>query len=514
METLTIPLQPFFDWLARTTLQAGLLVCLILLLQVVLRNRLGIRWHYSLWLLLVVRMVLPWSPQSRASLFNVIPQSMTYKQADNAPIPTRTDSVASGPSVPGTSQSTSAAPAGTAGDRKETAPATSPKNKQTNALARGNSFEIANVLPVVWLTGALALAIYVCASNFSLLRIVKRRRQLTDQRILDLLEDCKSEMGIRTILGVVTTDKIKSPALFGFVRPRLLLPAGMIETLSREELRYVFLHELAHLKRHDIYVGWLMSILQVLHWFNPLVWLAFRRMRADRELACDALVLAQTHSDEPKSYGRIIVNLLERFSRPRSLPGAAGIIETKSQLKRRITMIATFKKNSYRFSPLAAVLIVLLACISLPDARHTKASETSAAKSAGQLSFRKIWIPTQPGSGVLSPDGEKLGDAAEPSADQAERGADDARHDRRRERDAEAGPGSPDEARQHVAAELVAAQRRSRNGAREATRDVLAHRIRQAEPRREDRDREDGRYEGARKPDPSHVARIRGSSAA
>jgi len=233
---------------------------------------------------------------------------------------------------------------------------------------------------LIWLAGALVLGIYICANNFSLLRIIRRERSLTDQRILDLLEDCKAEMGIRTILGVVATDKVKSACLFGFVRPRLLLPKGMIEVLNREELRYVFLHELGHLKRHDIWLGWLMSILQVLHWFNPFVWLAFYGMRADRELACDALVLSRTESSRAKEYGRIIVSLLERFSQARRLPAMAGILETKSELKRRITMIAQFKKNSYRWSPLAVALIIILGCVSLPDAKRTKAADATAAK--------------------------------------------------------------------------------------------------------------------------------------
>jgi hypothetical protein len=199
---------------------------------------------------------------------------------------------------------------------------------------------------------------------------------LTDQKILDLLEDCKSEMGIRTILGVVITDKVKSPALFGFVRPRLLLPAGIIETLSLKELRYVFLHELAHLKRHDIYLGYLSSLLQSLHWFNPLIWLAFYRIRNDRELACDALVLAQTHSSESKDYGRTIVSLLERFSRPRHLPAMAGILETKSQLKRRIKMIAKFKKTSRPRWAGAILLLAVLACVVLTNAYVAKADFT------------------------------------------------------------------------------------------------------------------------------------------
>ncbi|MCH7557923.1 MAG: PD40 domain-containing protein [Planctomycetes bacterium] len=380
MESLSMQLQPFFEWLLRTTLQASLLICFIFLFQAVLRNKLGARWHYCLWLLLLIRMAMPWAPQSRVSVFNLIPQSLPQRQTEYIQQDVGDDTVSSDAASPSTAESTPVSTTGVAQDTSKAITVAPEIGKEAGSQLKPLFSKAADILPLVWLTGALALAVYVCASNFNLLRIVKRERPLTDQKILDLLEDCKAEMGIRIILGVVATDKVKSPALFGFIRPRLLLPAGMLETLSPKELRHVFLHELAHLKRHDIYIGWLMSLLQVLHWFNPLIWLAFYRLRADRELACDALVLARTQSGESKDYGRTIVSLLERFSRSQRLPAMAGILETKTQLKRRITMIARFKKNSYQWSPWAIVLIIILACISLPDAKHTKASGISAAK--------------------------------------------------------------------------------------------------------------------------------------
>ncbi len=405
MESLSIQFQPFFEWLLRTTLQASVLICLILLLQAVLRDKLGVRWHYCLWLVLLVRMAMPWTPASRVSLFNLLPQSMSQRQFKHAKVQSA-DSIAASAN---TSESTQVSTTAAAQDSREVVTVTPQIRNETKGQSKSAFFELADILPLVWLAGGLVLGTYVCASNFNLLRIVKRRRPLTDQKILDLLEDCKSQMGIRTILGVVTTDKVKSPALFGFVRPRLLLPEGMIETLDQQELRYILLHELAHLKRHDIYIGWLMSLLQILHWFNPLIWLAFYRMRSDRELACDALVMDRTQSDEPKSYGRIIVNLVERFSRPQRLPGMAGILETKAHLKRRITMIARFKKNSYQWSPLAVVLIIILACVSLPDAKRTKASETSAAKPGRNITLRQVWSgPGVDCYGAPSPDGRYL----------------------------------------------------------------------------------------------------------
>jgi beta-lactamase regulating signal transducer with metallopeptidase domain/Tol biopolymer transport system component len=405
MESLNMQLQPFFDWLLRTTVQASLLICLILLLQVVLRGKLGPRWCHALWLLLLIRMAMPWAPQSRASIFNLIPRSIPQRQTEYAQDEIAEDAFKSDVADKGTIESTTSVTE----DTPKAATVTPEIRKKVPSQLKPAFFKVSNVLPLVWLAGVLALGVYICAANFALLRIVRRERPLTEQKILDLLEDCKAEMGIRTILGLVITDKVKSPALFGFVRPRLLLPKGILEALGGEELRYVFLHELAHLKRRDIYLGWLTSILQALHWFNPLVWLAFYRMHADRELACDALVLACTQASESEDYGRTVVSLLERFSRPRRLPAMAGILETKAQLKRRITMIARFKKNSYQWSALAIVLIIMLGCVSLLDARRTKAADTTKSKPVPQIVLRRV--NHEPGDRAsISPDGKYLCD--------------------------------------------------------------------------------------------------------
>lgn len=231
-------------------------------------------------------------------------------------------------------------------------------------------------LPSIWLVGALLTACFVFAQNINLWLTVRRQQPMTDQPILNLLENCKRQMRVQTIIGVVVSDRVKSPALFGFIRPRLLLPKGMLDALSLQELHHVFLHELAHLKRHDIYLGWMMSMLQVLHWFNPLVWLASYRIRADRELACDALVLARTESEQARDYGRTIVSLLERFSCPQPLPSMAGILETKSQVKRRIQMIVDFKKTSRTRSAGAMLVFAILAGVVLTNAYQAKAGFT------------------------------------------------------------------------------------------------------------------------------------------
>jgi beta-lactamase regulating signal transducer with metallopeptidase domain len=193
---------------------------------------------------------------------------------------------------------------------------------------------------------------------------------VTRQAVMDVLEDCKQELGVHIPINVVESADVQSPALLGFVRPRLLLPERMIQNFDPAELRLVFLHELAHLKRHDVVLNWLISALQVLHWFNPLIALAFYRMRVDRELACDSLVLSFGREQENQRYGQTMIKLLEFSSTPKLVPGVVGILEDRNELKGRMTMIATHTKQAYRFSGLAVALMLAVGCVALTGAQE------------------------------------------------------------------------------------------------------------------------------------------------
>ncbi len=379
MEWLETLVWPFLQWLWQTTLIASLVICLILAAQKSLGYRLGPRWSHALWLVLLIRMVVPWAPQSRISLLNLLPSSVRQAQPPAGSTLTEQDPGFHSAAVSHAGETATPQDATARPSVQKAAPPKPQTLAQAEQSPRPPFLPLRRILPLLWLAGAALVGAYLLASHFALWRIVKRERPMVDQSTLELFEECKTQMGIQTLIAAVPSDQVASPALFGFVRPRLLLPRQMLDTASRDEMRYVFLHELAHLKRHDIYLAWVASLLQVLHWFNPLIWLAFHRMRIDREMACDALVLAYTGEQESQEYGRAIVALLQRLSRSRPLPAMAGILETKSQLKRRIAMIAQFKNNSYRWSPLAAALIVALGCASLPDARSRKAPQPSAA---------------------------------------------------------------------------------------------------------------------------------------
>lgn len=227
-------------------------------------------------------------------------------------------------------------------------------------------------LALTWLIGALGVAGLALVSDLRLWLRVRTLRPVTDGKILECFEDCKTEMDVHTIVGLVLTDRVSSPCIFGVVRPRVLLPLGALESLSEKQLRFVFLHELAHLKRWDNLLGWLMLLAQVLHWFNPLVWFAMLRMRTDRELACDHRVLSLLSKQEANAYGATIMDLSTGWARLGTLPSMAGIVENRSLLKRRIEMIAEFKPQTKSHHWLALGLLLVIALVTLTEAQTVR----------------------------------------------------------------------------------------------------------------------------------------------
>jgi beta-lactamase regulating signal transducer with metallopeptidase domain len=338
-------LQWLERWVWQNTWQASIAIVLVLALQWSLRKWLSPGWRHALWLIVVLRLALPLTWPTSVSVYNLMHFHST--------------AVPETPPVP---------PA--ASDEETQSVSTRAPAGQTNHWRQ--------YLVWAWLAGVLGLPSYLGLSTWRLGARVRRQRPLIDAWLLNLLEDCKQEMGLCTPITLIETPAVSSPSLFGFVRPRLLLPEGLASRFSPQELRYIFLHELSHLKRGDIVFNWLAITPLMLHWFNPLVWFAVHRMRADGELACDHLALTHTRGAENQSYGRTILKLLENFTGPALGPGMVGILENKNEMKRRIDMIAKFRQTT-RWPRVSAAAFAALALVTLTDAQPTSSNTTSAA---------------------------------------------------------------------------------------------------------------------------------------
>jgi len=363
---------PLLEWLWRASWQASVLVGLVLLVQAIFRNKLAARWRSALWWLVLIRLVMPVVPQTPWSLFNYM--HLDRMRVASVPLVSRAigprvqeglDAAFARPSAPGPAEpnkkvSTPTPEAGAAAPTVVVA-AGAPERP-------GQPWAWRQTLAAFWLAGVLVFLGRVAWAYGAFARRLRHLPGIQDPTLLALFDECRQTMGARKPAALIATPEVDSPALFGCWRVRLLLPERLTTEFSREELRYVLLHELAHLRRGDVRLNWLITLLQALHWFNPVLWLGFARMRADRELACDALALAVAPDEAKRPYGRTILRLLEGFTHPSPVPGLVGIVEDRKQMENRLRMIARFKKSNRGSAPVALLLIGLVA-VTLTDAQ-------------------------------------------------------------------------------------------------------------------------------------------------
>jgi beta-lactamase regulating signal transducer with metallopeptidase domain len=350
-------LRTGLDWVWHTSLAASVLIALVLLVQWLGGKRLPPRVGYVLWMLVLLRLIMPVVPASRLSVFNLQLSSVAIdvQPAEAAPV------FAPGISVP---------------DGKER---TALRFAPAVTIAPSMSFGWRELTVLGWPAGALGMFGLALAFHLKTLRKLRHERPITEPRIVKLMDECRTKLGIREDIPVLSAAFLQTPAVFGWWRARILLPPEMAARLETCELRMVLLHELVHIKRHDVLQNWIVILVRALHWFNPLVWLAVKRLRAERELVCDGRVLTfLTGEDERRAYGETLLKLLSGLSRPALNPSLVPFLTNRQTIKRRITMIVQHRPTSRVAITVAVALLTLLCCLTF-----TRAAAQQTARQPG-----------------------------------------------------------------------------------------------------------------------------------
>ncbi|MCU5501557.1 methicillin resistance mecR1 protein [Bacillus wiedmannii] len=365
---INVYLPHFFDWLIETSLMASILVGFILCIKVLFRNKLTPRWQYMLWIVLMIRLLLPWSPDSSYSIYSLLSYSSSVSEViqKNTPSPENT--------VNDEMQHTVELEQNAETVTKNSEPEVNVSSEQQTALS------LYKVALYVWLAGVIILAVITFITNRRLYSYIKKQPDITDEQVTTVFNRCKQSMKMKKAVSLRLAGKIASPTVFSFFRPKVLLSKKHMKVLNEQQLQYVFYHELAHIKRNDVAVNWIMYSLILLNWFNPILWYAYFCMREDQELACDAYALTFIDKEEQIAYGHTIITLLEHYSY--QVPSLANLSRNKRTLKRRIVMIKKFQKKSYRLSLLGIIAIVAIAGGFLLNARITEGDERQKEKVA------------------------------------------------------------------------------------------------------------------------------------
>ena len=234
------------------------------------------------------------------------------------------------------------------------------------------------IVIAVWLMGAIGYASLIIIRTIQTHQFWSHQRLSTDSKLLQILEDAKSELGVITPFGLVVTDDVTSPAILGWVRPRILLPTRLCAILQSAELRLVLKHELAHFRAGDLIWNSLFFITTALHWFNPMAHLAQAQWRDFIEESADETTLSLLNGPDSLVYGEVLLKAV-RHVNGLAPCGALAIGETLQQLKTRILMINNYSAKRNRPLVAAAVLVPML-CLMLPLTHAEDSTTDSDAK--------------------------------------------------------------------------------------------------------------------------------------
>jgi beta-lactamase regulating signal transducer with metallopeptidase domain len=187
------------------------------------------------------------------------------------------------------------------------------------------------------------------------------RASAADPRLLAVMEQVAAQLGLSRPPDLVLTDGEGSPFVCGLFRPVLVLPRGLLAELDADHLRMVLLHELAHLKRRDLWWGWLPALVRIVYFFHPVAhWVCFR-IRLERELACDQLAMALS-GRSAADYAEVLIQVVSYASMPAALT-MSSLKGLNTFWKRRLTMLPSTIRSSPQLSRLTCLAIMSAAFV-------------------------------------------------------------------------------------------------------------------------------------------------------
>jgi beta-lactamase regulating signal transducer with metallopeptidase domain len=287
--------------LLEMTLQSGLFILLLLALRPFLKKRLPALSRYALWGIPALRLMIPLSFKSMLGLWQHVPApQIAFPRGETlvAPLPPAT------PAMPAVEARVLAA-----------APVT-----QQAWIPSAQT-----IVALIWLLGSLAMLLLFIRVNLRFSRSARRAVPVG---------------GIDAPIPVMLVTKDISPCLAGLIRPRILLPGHVLAVPELTDM--VILHEVTHYKHKDHLFTALRSLLLILWWWNPLVWLMASLSREDSEAACDEAVTLHMDAHKRETYGMSLIALMQTDLKvSRLLTADTAMSCGKRQMKERIAMIVS-----------------------------------------------------------------------------------------------------------------------------------------------------------------------------
>jgi bla regulator protein BlaR1 len=347
--------------------QFGLLTSLLFLADILIRKRVKASLRYCLWILVLIKLVLPTTLTLPTGIGDLTGVNFSV-QLTQAKLPE--------PQIQTVHAPTISMPVQTGGEF--TRPINSPQDIAESRIFKvAESPASAETIPlswqggifIAWLFGVLALLAGFIRRIASIKKLINQSKPASE-RLVDMVHNCQERIGVKGIVELRLSNDMVSPAVCGLLRHVIIVPTGLLEKMDRSKLAMVLMHELSHVKRADLWVNFIQTILQIFYFYNPFVWAANAYIRRVREQAVDEMVLTRLNG-AVASYSSTLIDIAEKaFSRPQFRLATVSILESKSKLQERIKIMLSKpipKDTKIGFAGL--VLIIAVAAVLLPMAK-------------------------------------------------------------------------------------------------------------------------------------------------
>jgi len=338
------------------SISGGVMIAALLLLKPLLKEKLSKSWQYYIWLLVILRLLMPFSMEDSVMNHSFAEAPISVEQ--QLQIPQQPQSAITKPSTP---QVAPVAPIAKPENTipLETVPIAPPIEKPAIDW-RDIAKQALNYSGLMWF--AVAAGLFV-RKIFIYQRFVRHVRRswipVSEAELLDHVALLAQRLEIKKPINLCISPAISTPMLIGFTKPRVLLPQTAI---SPSELEYTILHELTHYKRKDMLYKWLVQLTLCLHWFNPLVYLMEKEISRSCELACDEAVIKNLDGSGKRAYGDTLINAAGKKDLGSDL-ASVTLSESGELLKEQLLAILHYRKMSERLLALAlALTLLLIAC--------------------------------------------------------------------------------------------------------------------------------------------------------
>lgn len=201
---------------------------------------------------------------------------------------------------------------------------------------------------IIWAFGVLINLLYIILIalivRYKLIQLPTCQNTL----VLKTVELCSKELCINRKIKLYECQAIGNIRLYGIIKPCIIISPNIYSYLNSEELNMIFLHELNHLKNYDMLLRWFVRFISCIHWFNPIIWLAYKLLEWDCEMRCDRNVIVALKGNAGKDYARLIIKLIEIDSRNRQIPISVGF-SSYNNIRMRIKGIVEPQKDTNKF---------------------------------------------------------------------------------------------------------------------------------------------------------------------